>query len=309
METELNSHSFGWMRDLPDIRDFTLDEVEFEDPPNRVERRDETAQLLEACKVVNPPAKAVTAKKKMDLRAWCSPIEDQRHLGSCTAHAGVGVIEYYERRAFGRHIDASRLFLYKVTRNLLHWTGDTGAYLRTTMGAMALFGTPPEEYWRYTDTSPDWNLEPPAFCYSYAANYKALRYLRLDPTGIGRPALMSRVKLFILAGLPPMFGFTVYNSYTQAAANKGKIPFPAPGDRAVGGHAIVAVGFDDDMEITHNSGRPKTKGALLIRNSWGTGWGDHGYGWLPYRYVLSGLAVDWWALLKADWINTGKFGL
>ncbi|CAD7779147.1 MAG: hypothetical protein KCCBMMGE_00816 [Candidatus Methanoperedenaceae archaeon GB37] len=70
-------------------------------------------------------------------------------MGSCTAHAGVGLIEYYERKAFGTHIDASRLFLYKVTRNLLGWTGDTGAFIRTTMGAMVLFGVPPEKYWPY----------------------------------------------------------------------------------------------------------------------------------------------------------------
>jgi C1A family cysteine protease len=82
-----------------------------------------------------------------DLRAWCSPIENQGSLGSCTANAGVGVVEYFERRAFGKHINASRLFLYKVTRNLLHLTGDTGAYLRSTMGALALFGVLPEEYW------------------------------------------------------------------------------------------------------------------------------------------------------------------
>lgn len=65
-------------------------------------------------------------------------------IGSCTANAGVGLVEYFERRAFGKHLDASRLFLYKVTRNLLHLTEDTGAYLRTTMAAMALFGVPPK---------------------------------------------------------------------------------------------------------------------------------------------------------------------
>jgi C1A family cysteine protease len=74
---------------------------------------------------------AKAAPASVDLRAWCSPIEDQGNLGSCTANAGVGLLEYYERRAFGKHLDGSRLFLYKASRNLLGWTGDTGAYLRT----------------------------------------------------------------------------------------------------------------------------------------------------------------------------------
>ena len=225
------------------------------------------------------------------------PIENQLNLQSCTAHAGVGVYEYFERRAFGHHIDHSRLFLYKVTRNLLHLTSDTGAYLRTTMGALVLFGVPPEEYWKYTTASPDWNLEPPAFCYSYAANFKALRYFRLDPAGISRKALLARIKLYLQAGLPSMFGFTVYNSISQAGSS-GKIPFPTTGDYRRGGHAIVAVGYDDGMKITNANGGPTTKGALLIRNSWGTGWGDKGYGWLPYEYVLRGLAEDWWSLLN-----------
>jgi C1A family cysteine protease len=104
-----------------------------------------------------------------------------------------------------------------------------------------------------------------------------------------------------------MFGFTVYSSYTQAAAS-GKIPCPTAGEKIVGGHAIVAVGYDDSMKIKNaNPGAVETTGALLIRNSWGTGWGSSGYGWLPYEYVLKGLAVDWWSLLKNEWIETGNF--
>ncbi len=87
-------------------------------------------------------------------------------LGSCTAHAGVGIIEYYERKAFGKDIDASRLFLYKVTRNVMKVNGDTGAYLRTSMGSMILFGVPPESYWPYTDSARQFDREPTAFCYA-----------------------------------------------------------------------------------------------------------------------------------------------
>lgn len=113
----------------------------------------------------------------------------QLSLGSCTANAGVALVEYYERRAFGKHIDASRLFLYKSTRNLLKWTGDTGAFLRSTMEAMVLFGVPPEDYWKYVVA--DFDKEPSAFCYAFAQNYQALNYYRLDPPGTTPAALLS----------------------------------------------------------------------------------------------------------------------
>ena len=104
-----------------------------------------------------------------------------------------------------------------------------------------------------------------------------------------------------------MFGFTVYNSYTQAATT-GKIPFPTSGESIAGGHAVVAVGYDDGVKIKNaNPGATESTGALLIRNSWGTGWGMSGYGWLPYEYVLKGVAEDWWSLLKNEWIATGQF--
>lgn len=241
----------------------------------------------------------------VDLRPWCSSIEDQGSLGSCTAHAGVGIVEYYERRALGKHIDASRLFLYKVTRNLLHWTGDTGAFLRSTMGALVLFGVPPEEYWRYVIA--DFDKEPPAFCYAFAQNYQAIQYYRHDPPGTPGDVLLNRIKTYLAVGHPSMFGFTVYSSIDQADKT-GKIPFPCRGERIEGGHAIVAAGYDDKIKIK-NTGRcgVETTGALLIRNSWGTGWGDDGYGWLPYEYVLRGLAEDFWSILKKEWVDTGEF--
>jgi C1A family cysteine protease len=217
------------------------------------------------------------------------------------------LVEYFERRAFGRHIDASRLFLYKATRNLLHLTGDTGAYLRSTMQALVLFGLPPEEYWQYKLA--DYDNEPTAFCYSFAQAYQAVTYYRLDPIGTNTADLLARIKTNLAAGLPSMFGFTVYQSYAQAAGNGGQFPWPTPTERVVGGHAVDAVGYDDGLKIRNtNHGGVETTGALLIRNSWGARWGDRGYGWLPYEYVLKEQAVDWWSILKTEWIDTKNFG-
>lgn len=280
----------GWLPDYPDFRDYTIEH----DAVNGMLAKVGAAKPLKA-------GLAATA----DLRPWCPPIENQGSLGSCTANAGVAMVEYFERRAFGKHVDASRLFLYKATRNMLHWTGDTGAFLRSTMGAMAIFGIPPEEYWPYIVA--DYEKEPSAFCYAFAQNYQSISYYRLDPSGTIKTTLLNQIKTNLAGGLPSMFGFTVYNSYTQAGTT-GKLPYPTAGEKIVGGHAIVAVGYDDKMKIKNaNPGAVETTGALLIRNSWGTGWGVAGYGWLPYEYVLQGLATDWWSLIKANWIDTGAF--
>ena len=287
-------HGMGWIPDHPDIRDYTKETPDV--------RASFGARRPGAVGKGRPRRPAV-----IDLRAWCPGVEDQGGLGSCTAQAGAGLVEYYERRAFGRHVDASRLFLYKVTRNLMRIKGDTGACLRTTMGAMVLFGVPPEEHWPYTEDNDRFDREPPAFCYAFAQNFQAVKYYRHDPAG-SRPAdVLDRLKDGLALGHPAMFGFSVYSSIDQAGAT-GRIPVPGPRERIEGGHAVVALGYDDGMKIGNaESTGPPAEGALLIRNSWGTGWGEGGYGWLPYAYVLGGIAEDFWSVTKKEWIDTGKF--
>jgi len=103
-----------------------------------------------------------------------------------------------------------------------------------------------------------------------------------------------------------VFGFTVYSSISQAGTT-GKIPYPSTGDKVIGGHAMLMVGYDDNVTITNTTTSSSTKGAFIVRNSWGTGWGDAGYGMLPYDYVTNRLAVDFWSLTNQAWTDTGAF--
>lgn len=286
----------GWLPPLPDLRDYT-------------EEHPKIAPIVKKLGIPSNKDKLKTLPPKVDLRPWCSPIENQGSLGSCTAHAAVGIVEYFENRAYGKFIDGSRLFVYKTTRNLMQVTGDTGAWLRNTMGALVLCGIPPERYWPYTDKKPDFDVEPPAFVYAIADNYETLRYFCHDPLGKNIPpaTVLNSVKTYLAAGIPSMFGFYGFPSFNQSDV-RGGIPYPCPGERAIWGHAVVAVGYDDNIKIKNLKCNRETTGALLIRNSWGTSWGDKGYGWLPYDYVLNKLALDFWSLLTMEWVDTKQFG-
>jgi C1A family cysteine protease len=171
---------------------------------------------------------------------------------------------------------------------------------------MVLFGVPPEAYWPYTEDEKEFDKEPPAFCYAFAQNYQTVTYFRHDPSPTKAEQILKAVRTYLAKGHPTMFGFTVYNSIEQAEKT-GRIPFPSQKEKIEGGHAVAAVGYDDKMKIRNKYGGIETTGAFMIRNSWGKGWGEGGYGWLPYDYVLKGLAQDFWAILKKEWIDTGQF--
>jgi C1A family cysteine protease len=292
----------GWLSPYPDLRDYT--EVETD-----------VARLSSKLGIV-PKAEVRTLPSSIDLRSWCSPVENQGAIGSCTAHAAVGMVEYLQRRAHGKHIDASPLFVYKATRSLMGVRGDTGAWLRHTMAALRLCGAPPEKYWPYTENTDGadgrrtFDDDPPAFVFALAEDYEASVYFCHDPAGCATPfaSVVASVKRYLAAGVPAIFGFYGFSS-AEASDVPGAYPLPARNERAAWAHAVAAVGYDDAMVITNTRTNEKSEGAFRIRNSWGAEWGDAGYGWIPYDYVLRGWALDFWSLLCMDWVDTGAFGL
>ncbi|MEE3719801.1 C1 family peptidase [Tumidithrix elongata RA019] len=269
--------------------------------------------------------------KSVDLRDWFSAITNQKGNPSCTAHAGVALMEYFQKR-INRTLnkDASSIndnlswsFLHKITRNLMESSVDFGATIRDTLKAMALFGIPPAKYW---DGNKELDEEPSAFCYAYAQNYQATHYFRLDISESCKDMILVRIRIALASGFPSVFGFhdpNILKDYTKKYNPKestennqksGQISVVRSNilnkNTEKEGHALVAVGYDDIMEFNNpDDPNQPLKGAFLVRNSWGEDWGDRGYGWLPYYYVEKGLATDWWSLLNAEWIDFSRLGL
>jgi len=299
----------GWRPDPLDERDFT--------PLHNLVR-----PMLAKTGLIRRLKKKRKLPRTVDLRRWCSPVQFQGGYNTCTAHVVADLIEFLEKKMSGKSVAASRLFLFKVTQSLAQVRGNTPVFLRQTMGTLAMVGVPPERYWPYLKAGtlkkprrkdPRLDAEPPALCYALAGSYKGVKYFRLDPQASGSriptEKLLYAFKAHLAAGLPLSLGFPLYGSLAQAAKS-GKVPFPAPQEKPLGSHAVLAVGYDDRLVIKNTiRGGPKTTGALLFKNSWSTKWGMSGYGWLPYEFILQSLARDFWTLMRADWIDTGQFQL
>src|ERR671918_1724745 len=294
---------FGWLKDYPSIKDYGPQETEQKLLSELLSRDKRKNNKVKS--VLHVPAKAPKVKmlpSKINNRKYCSPVKDQGQLGSCTANMAANMYEYMSKRGKSSYVELSRLFIYKTTRWLLHLSGDTGAYIRSALGALVVYGAPPEEYYPYDISKFD--ETPDVLNAGFAQSFQVTKYFRLDKGIPSNDQLLARMKEYLTKGFCLGMGFTVFDSFEQAASNGGFIPYPKATESVQGGHAVTIVGYDKNKE----------EGACLIKNSWGTDWGERGYGWLPMKYFVklenadAPLADDIWTIIKQEWLDLGEFG-
>lgn len=242
---------YGWVPDLPDHRDFTY----------------------------AVPAHVISKiPRGVDLRPQCPPVYDQGQLGSCTANAIAGALEFDMMKQKLQVFTPSRLFIYYNER-VMEGTvnSDSGAQIRDGIKSVGTQGDCPETEWPYDISK--FAVKPPQSCYDDAVQHKALNYRSIDQN-------LADMKGCLAEGYPFVYGFVVYESFeSPAVAKTGKVPMPASNEATIGGHAVVAVGYNDDDQW------------FICRNSWGTGWGAKGYFYMPYAYLLDdNLADDMWTI-------------
>jgi len=242
---------FGWVPDLPDARDFMYSA---------------------------PEAVLTKLPKKVDLRSKMPKIYDQGELGSCTANAIGAAFEFEQVQEGQADFMPSRLFIYYNER-AMEGTIDTdsGAMIRDGIKSVAKLGVCTETTWPYD--IPKFTEKPPKTAYAEAKKHQALIYRRV----LGN---LHQMQGCLASGRPFVFGFSVYESFMSAdVAKTGEVPLPPRGEQLIGGHAVLAVGYDDKIQ------------RFIVRNSWGTGWGMKGYYTMPYGYLTDpGLARDFWAI-------------
>lgn len=249
------SHRFGYIPDLPDHRDWLF-----------------SARRSEAL--------ALSLPLSVSLHDKCSPVEDQGQLGSCTANALVGALEYLELKDGKPLADLSRLFVYYNERALEGTVAsDSGAMIRDGIKSLAKQGVCSEKAWPYRINR--FTAKPSAKCYAEALTHKVTSYARIQT--------LADMRACLAGGFPFVFGFSVYESMeTPEVDRSGNVPLPVHGEQLLGGHAVLAVGYDDVRRV------------INFRNSWGSGWGDGGYGTIPYAYITNrSLAGDMWAMTTA----------
>jgi C1A family cysteine protease len=221
-----------------------------------------------------------TTPNTIDLRPYCSPIENQGNLGSCTGQAIAGAIELLNKRN-GKHKDISRLFIYYYERLLLGTVNyDSGAYIRDGIKATNHYGASLESHWPYNIKK--FRQEPIKEAKEDALNRKVTRYERIEDFNGCIDALSN--------GYPVIIGFHVYTSFmSNTVARTGNMPYPnTRRERLLGGHAVLLVGYN------------KTKKVFIARNSWGTAWGAKGYFYMPFDVIKPNMSSDYWIIKSVN---------
>lgn len=219
----------------------------------------------------------------VDLRTKCPPVYDQGDLGSCTANA-IGAMDQFVqlKQSQPNAFLPSRLFIYYNERAMEGTVGqDAGAYLRDGMKSIARQGVCSEKLWPYSISK--FATKPSSACYAEASQHQAIKYMRVEQT-------LTALRTCLAEGYPFVFGFTVYESFeSDHVASTGFMPMPQEDEGVLGGHAVMAVGYS------------KEKRKFLVRNSWGEGWGQKGYFWMPNAYITnSDLCSDFWTLRTVE---------
>lgn len=243
--------SLGWVPDIPDHRDHVY---------------------------AAPIPWLAKLPKEMDLRKQCPPVYDQGQLGSCTANAITAAIEFDQMKQQMKYFMPSRLFVYYNEREMEGSVdSDSGAQIRDGIKCVNKQGDCPEKLWPYIVAR--FADKPPASCYSSAVKHKAVLYQRVVRNA-------NQMKGCLASGYPFVFGFSVYENFMSATvAKSGHATMPRPNETLEGGHAVLAVGYDDAHQW------------FLVRNSWGPAWGMKGYFTLPYAYLLDdNLSDDFWTI-------------
>jgi len=280
-------YGLGYNPDRPDHRDFGLTELisSLHKKKQKVKR---TEYLLSPIKTLK------NLPRKLDLRdeGEFGPANMQGAVQSCTAQAVTSMAEYHLRRSGNDNyqVQLSRLFLYKVARELLGIEDDRGCTLRETMKAFERYGCLNEDEWPYR--FPWLNRLPRIREIENALQLRKFRYCRLDHSTSDLASVLASVLATLAAGFPVAFGYSIF-SCIDKMGNDNEIPLPCPGNSTtiIGSHAVLAVGYR--FRLSEVDG---PQGEILIRNSWGRKWGDNGYAWLPFDYVTLGIARDFWTL-------------
>ena len=218
----------------------------------------------------------------VDLRSYASPIDDQGNLGSCTGNAIAGAIDLIDQKN-NKRIRVSRLFVYYQERVLEHNVYyDAGAYIRDGIKACYTWGAPLESLWPYNINK--WATTPSTAAYTDALTRKIVSYAKC--------ANFTAVKNAIASGTPVVIGFTVYDSFEgPQCTTTGVMPYPNVNrEQILGGHAVCIVGYSDNFRSTG-------QGYFIVRNSWGTSWGDGGYFYMPYAVLTNtNMSSDFWTI-------------